>query len=163
QRDDATIVENARRGDLAAFAELVARFQDLAVGTAFAWLGEIESARDASQEAFLDAHVHLHQLREPAAFPAWLRTLVVQHCDRVTRGRQPRFETLDAALAIASPEPDPASGLADAERASWLRLAVEGLPARERIVVALHYFADVPGPELARFLELPLSTIKQRL
>ncbi len=85
QRDYIAIVERAQRGDLAAFAELVVRFQDLAVGTAFGWLGEIEPARDVSQEAFLEAHLHLGQLREPAAFPAWLRTLVIKHCDRVTR------------------------------------------------------------------------------
>ncbi|HET6472359.1 MAG TPA: sigma-70 family RNA polymerase sigma factor, partial [Pseudomonadales bacterium] len=163
QRDEVTIVEQARRGDLAAFTELVARFQDLAVGTAFGWLGEIESARDASQEAFLEAYLQLGQLREAAAFPAWLRTLVVKHCDRVTRRRRVRLASIDAASEVPSPECDPVAGLADDERARWLRLAVEGLPSRERAVVALHYFADVPGPELACFLELPLSTIKRRL
>ncbi|HTO58861.1 MAG TPA: sigma-70 family RNA polymerase sigma factor [Pseudomonadales bacterium] len=163
QRDEVAIVEQARRGDLAAFAELVARFQDLAVGTAFGWLGDIESARDASQEAFLEAYLQLGALREAAAFPAWLRTLVVKHCDRVTRRRRVRLASIDAASEVPSPECDPLAGLADDERARWLRLAVEGLPPRERAVVALHYFADVPGPELARFLELPLSTIKRRL
>jgi hypothetical protein len=46
------IVECAQRGDLAAFAELVVAFQDLAVGTAFGWLSDIELAREATQEPF---------------------------------------------------------------------------------------------------------------
>jgi|GEM_PF-2968951 len=157
------VVERARGGDLAAFSELVVAFQDLAVGTAFGWLGEIELARDVTQEAFLEAHLQLHQLREPAAFPAWLRTLVIKHCDRATRRKRVPLAEINLAHRVPAPAVDADAEIAAAERARWLRLAVEGLPATERIVVALHYFADVSGPELARFLERPLSTIKQRL
>jgi RNA polymerase sigma factor (sigma-70 family) len=159
ERPYVAIVERAQRGDLAAFAELVVSFQDLAVGTAFGWLGEIELARDATQEAFLEVHLHLQELRERAAFPAWLRKLVIKHCDRTTRKPRIRFADIDVALDV----PAPAADFAAAERAEWLRLAVEGLPAAERIVVALHYFAEVSGPALAEFLELPLSTVKKRL
>lgn len=157
------VVERAQRGDLAAFAELVVAFQDLAVGTAFGWLGEIELARDATQEAFLDAHLHLRDLRQPAAFPAWLRTLVVKHCDRVTRRPRVVLAPLEFAHNVMATVADHDSEIAMAERAEWLRLAVEGLPAKERLVVALHYFAEVSGPALADFLDLPLSTVKKRL
>ena len=157
------IVERAQRGDLAAFADLVVAFQDLAVGTAFGWLREIELARDATQEAFLEAHLHLAELREPAAFPAWLRTLVVKHCDRVTRRAHAKLAPFALALDVPAAAPDADAEVASAERAEWLRLAVEGLPAQERLVVALHYFAEVSGPELSEFLELPLSTVKKRL
>ncbi len=157
------VVERAQRGDLAAFAELVVAFQDLAVGTAFGWLGEIELARDATQEAFLDAHLHLPELREPVTFPAWLRTLVVKHCDRVTRRPRAVLAPLEVAHHVLATAADPDSEIAAAERAEWLRLAVEGLPAKERLVVALHYFAGVSGPALADFLDLPLSTVKKRL
>jgi RNA polymerase sigma factor (sigma-70 family) len=157
------VVERAQHGDLAAFAELVVAFQDLAVGTAFSWLGEIELARDATQEAFLDAHLQLRDLREPVAFPAWLRTLVVKHCDRVTRRPRMVLAPLEFVHDLSVAITDPDSEIAAAERAEWLRLAVEGLPAKERLVVALHYFAEVSGPALADFLELPLSTVKKRL
>ena len=163
ERPYIAVVERAQSGDLAAFAELVVGFQDLAVGTAFGWLGEIELARDATQEAFLEAHLHLGELREPAAFPAWLRTLVVKHCDRATRRRRAVLAPLELAFDVPGPMADPAGEIAAAERAEWLRLAVEGLPAKERLVVALHYFAEISGPALADFLELPLSTVKKRL
>ena len=50
-----SLVERAQKGDTRAFSELVARFQDMAVGSAYGWLGDIELAREVSQEAFLDA------------------------------------------------------------------------------------------------------------
>ena len=161
--DYTAFVERAQRGDAAAFSDLVMAFQDLAVGAAFGWLGEIELARDVSQEAFLEAHLNLHQLREPVAFPGWLRRLVIKHCDRATRRRRLRLLPLDRATDVIAATAEPDASIADAERAQWLHLAVEGLPPAERVVVALHYFADVSGPELSRFLELPLTTIKRRL
>ena len=61
-------VTAAQDGDVRAFAELVEHFQDMAVATAFGWLGDFEGARDAAQEAFFLASRSLGQLREPASF-----------------------------------------------------------------------------------------------
>lgn len=153
------VVECARRGDREAFGTLVVRFQDMAVGTAFAWLREIELAREAAQEAFADAYRLLEQLDDPAAFPGWFRRIVQKHCDRVTRrGR------LAPIPAEERPEPDdPESALLRQEESERLRRCVEALPERERVLVALHYLAGEPQPEIAAFLELPLSTVKKRL
>lgn len=158
-----SVVERAQRGDSSAFTELVSRFQDLAVGTAYSWLGEIESARDVAQEAFLDAHRHLGQLREPSAFPGWFRQIVTKHCDRVTRRRQIRAAPLELAEGVSAIEPDPEALFEADEKRDQLRFAVDSLPAGERIIVALHYFAEATGPEVSGFLGLPVSTIKRRL
>ena len=156
-------VRRAKRGDTGAFSELVVAFQDLAVGTAFGWLGDVELARDASQEAFLDAYLRLGQLQEPTAFPAWFRTIVLKHSDRLTRRGRPAAAPLELGLDVAAPDAAPDAHLVCAQEAERLRLAVESLPAPERMVIALHYFAEVSGPDLARFLDLPLSTVKKRL
>jgi len=156
------VIERAQRGDVSAFNELVTQFQDLAVGTAYAWLGEIEAARDVSQEAFLEAHRALGQLREPAAFPGWFRRIVTKHCDRVTRRT-----TLDIASSglpeqVGSDASMESDLVADRQK-ERLRMAVDALPPDERMLVALHYFAEATGNELSVFLELPLPTVKQRL
>jgi RNA polymerase sigma factor (sigma-70 family) len=143
-----------------AFSQLVREFQDLAMGTAYGWLGDVEAARDVSQETFLDAYVNLHQLREPEAFPGWLRRIVLKHCDRVTR--RPRPEPWRDGHETPAGEVELEAGISAAEAAQQLRLAAQALPADERMVVALHYFAGLTGPELADFLDLPLSTIKSR-
>ncbi|MFV2089081.1 MAG: sigma-70 family RNA polymerase sigma factor, partial [Pseudomonadales bacterium] len=159
----ASVVERAQQGDSSAFAELVSRFQDLAVGTAYGWLGEIESARDVAQEAFLDAHRLLGQLREPSAFPGWFRQIVTKHCDRVTRRNQVKIAPLEFADGAGAVQPGPEALFARDQKREQLRLAVDSLPASERVVVALHYFAEATGSEVSAFLELPESTIKKRL
>ena len=83
--DVQSLVVKARAGDLAAFEDLVRRFQNMACGYAYARLGDFHLAEDAAQEAFIDAYRLLPDLRAPAAFAGWLRRIVFKHCDRFTR------------------------------------------------------------------------------
>ena len=94
------LVGRAQGGDPEAFGALVRRFQNLAVAAAWARLGDADRARDAAQDAFIDAFLHLGQLRDAAAFPGWLRRIVAKHCDRQTRRR-----ALPAAALAAEPRP----------------------------------------------------------
>jgi RNA polymerase sigma factor (sigma-70 family) len=156
-----SLVRSAQQGDREAFGVLVRRFQDLAVATAWAWLRDAERARDAAQDAFLDAFLHLGQLREPAAFPGWLKRIVWKHCDRQTRGApRPREAEVGGG---PEPAPDAAGAFADAEQRAWLRRAIETLPESLRLAVALHYLGGESQEDVAAFLELPLTTVKKRL
>src|SRR5688572_23691733 len=102
-----TLVRSAQAGDDLSFAELVRRYQDIAVAYASSFLGDFHLAEDAAQEAFVEAHRALPSLREPAAFAAWFRTILYKHCDRLTRRKQHPATGLDAALNVASPGPSP--------------------------------------------------------
>ena len=148
---------------MAAFELLVRRYQDLVTGTAYGWLADPELARDVAQEVFLEAHLKLDQLQDPAAFRGWLRRIVIKQCDRVTRRRIPVHAGLDEGQEPEISDSGPAGRAESSEIADRIRFAVEGLPRQEREVVALHYFAEATGPELADYLELPLSTVKKRL
>lgn len=160
-------VVDARSGDHQAFAQLVDSFQDLTMGYAYGWLNDPELARDASQDAFLEAYLKLQQLEEPIAFPAWLKRIVAKHCDRITRRKNMQISASPFASQAREPvdssHGDPEAMLAAEQRAEHLRLAVEALPKERRILIALHYFADATGPQVAHFLDLPLSTVKKRL
>lgn len=132
----------------------------MAVGTAYGWLADPHAAEDAAQEAFLEVYLNLDRLREPAAFPGFLRAVVRKRCDR--RTRSPRRETTleESALETAGG----ADAIVEAREArTRLRAAVEELPAHERVVVALHYLAGLSEAQVADALELPRSTVKKRL
>lgn len=161
--EDSLLIAQTRSGDMAAFDTLVRRYQDLVAGTAYGWLGDPELARDVAQEVFLEVHLKLDQLQEPAAFRGWLRRIVVKQCDRITRRQIPEHADFDERLAPAARAPGPAGRAEHAQATDQIRFAVEGLPRQEREVIALHYFAEATGPELADYLALPLSTVKKRL
>ena len=158
--------ERSGQPDVAAFETLVRRYQDLAFATAYARLGDRQLAEDAAQDAFLTAWRQLTQLRESAAFPIWLRSIVHRQCARVRRGKARRLLAL--ALTSQLPEradsrPDPEQVLLLRERERALVEPVNALPARLRDVVTLYYIADCPLHEIAALLQLREGTIKKRL
>lgn len=82
-----SLVLLTRSGDAAAYAELVRRFQDMAVGYSYSLVGDFQLAEDAAQEAFFEAYRTLENLREPAAFPGWFRRIVFKQCNAPKRCR----------------------------------------------------------------------------
>jgi len=162
----ATLVDRARSGDpaarLDAFGELVRRFQDMAYGYAYVLLGDFHLAEDAAQDAFVTAYGRLDQLREAAAFPGWLRRIVRTACRRFTR-RTGRAAPLTAAEGAEARTPDPGSAAERAEIRDRVLAAIRALPEAQREVTALYYIDGYSQGDVAAFLEIPVSTVNNRL
>lgn len=157
-----TIVRHAQQGDVDAFATLVLRFQDMAVGYAFAVLRDAYLAEDAAQEAFLDAFRSIGQVREPAAFPGWFRRVVFKHCDRARRRAGSGAAPCDTAVEPHSD--DPQFEIVERQASTeTVRRAIALLPEHERTAVTLFYFGGHSHVELGAFLGVPISTVKKRL
>jgi len=131
-----SLVVRAQQGDLAAFGQIVRRFQDMAYGFAYSILGDFHLAEDVAQEAFIQAYRDLCQLREPAAFPGWFRTIVFKHCDRITRRKAHAPVSLDAAQGVAAGESDPAKVAEERDMTDKVLDAIKALPENERTVTA---------------------------
>jgi RNA polymerase sigma factor (sigma-70 family) len=145
-----------------AFGEIARRFQDLAYACACARLRDAALAEDAAQDAFLVAWVRLGQLRDPAAFPGWIRRLVFTQCDRRLRSRRlppARQEELRdvAAPAAAATDAD------TAHNATMVQLALAALGASDRLVLILFYVSERSQAEIAEWLGVPVTTVARRL
>lgn len=156
-------VIRAQTGDKDAFDWLVRHFRGRAVAYAYSILGGIEAAHDAAQEAFVEAYLTLPTLRQPAAFPALLRTLVFKHCDRRTRQKRLDILPLQAAEHLHSPEPGPEEVAERREREEEIARAMQSLPEGQRAVVAFFYLGGRSHRDIAEFLGLPSATVKSRL
>jgi RNA polymerase sigma-70 factor (ECF subfamily) len=144
-----------------AFGELIALFQSAAQGWAYNILGDAHQAQDVAQEAFLTAYQKIDQLRDPAAFPGWLKRIVLTYCNRVTRQKSPSllpFEDEDVPL-----QADPAASAEDRDMKEQVNRAVRALPDHEREVTELFYITGYSQQEIAEQLALPLTTVKKRL
>lgn len=157
------LVERARMGDLEAFAELTRRYQGMALGYAFALLHDAELAQDAVQEAFVAAYFALDQLREPPAFPGWLRTVVRTQCGRIARQRRLDEVPLDEAVALEAERDRPDQQLERREARAHVLAAVATLAPAHREVLVLHYVEQYSHAEIAAFLDLPTTTVNMRL
>ena len=155
------LIVAARKGDNEAFELLLRRFQDLAVGYAFALLGDWQEAEDAAQEAFLAAWIGLINLRDAAAFPGWFRRIVYTQANRRLRVKQPTVVSLEQVAEIAVA--DGAGRLEQTPAAEAVAAALDALPEPQRAVTFLHYMNDFRQREIAAFLEIPIGTVKSRL
>jgi RNA polymerase sigma factor (sigma-70 family) len=159
--DLVALVERARGGDVDAFTELVERHQRLAHGSAVAVVHDRDLARDIAQDAFVIAWRGLAGLLDPKAFPAWLRGIVRRQALHALRGRRL------ATLAEAGDVPDErvsAEQFAEAGRRRELAfVALSRLPESLREAAVLRWVHDCSQAQIAAFLELPVSTVNNRL
>lgn len=161
--DYVDLVVSAQAGDIKAFSALVVRFQDMAYGYSFSFLGDFHLAQDATQEAFVEAYRHLPQLAEPSAFPSWFRRVVHKHCDRLVRKKRLVTVPLESATEIPQNIPGPAEMTERRQLRDEVIAAVMSLPENERAATALYYIDGYSQREVAGFLEIPEKTVKSRL
>jgi RNA polymerase sigma-70 factor, ECF subfamily len=115
--------------------------------------GDMESAADAVQDAFVQAHRHwsrVGRLDQPAL---WVRRAAVNRILNQHRSRRRR----DAAVERLTPPS--LAGHRDLD----VGPAVAALPKRQRMAVALHYLADMPIAEVAAAMKVTPGTVKSQL
>ena len=157
QRD---LVERARRGDHDAFATLAGAAVSRLDSAAWLILRDAEQAKDAVQNALVRAWRDLPTLRDPDRFDPWLHRLLVRAC--IDEARRLRRHKVDLELpnldlpSTAGME----SAVADRDQLErgFLRLSPD-----MRAVIVLHHYLDLPLPEVAVVLRIPLGTAKSRL
>jgi len=150
---------------VAAFEELVRRYQQVAFRVAYVIVGTTADAEDAAQEAFVRAYRNLHQFRAGSPVRPWLLTIVA-NAARSRRTAAARHPTLDldaatdhrAADVAESPE---AFALASEQRHELLH-AVQALRDDDQRVIACRYFLDLSEAETADVLGCTRGTVKSR-
>lgn len=158
-----TLVERARRGDAAAFEELVLAYQTIAFRVAFVIAGDAADAEEAAQDAFVKAYRALGRFRTGEPFRPWLLTIVANEARNRRRARGRRL----ALVLRAAPEPgaageDPETAALAAERRERLLGALEELREDDRDVLACRYFLDLSEEETAATLGIARGTVKSR-
>ena len=151
------------QNDDAAFSELVEATYAVAFDTAYAVLGDAHLAEDAVQEAFIQAWRYLGRLREPDAFRAWLRRIVVNQCHRRLRALRPQTVELAAASGIRADTPNPHAVAEMREMRERVLRAIDRLPRAERQSAMLYHLGDHTYGQIAAYMRVPVTTVEHRL
>lgn len=171
--DEAALILDATQGDLNAFNRLVLAYQDLVFAQAYRMMGEVESAEDATQEAFISAFRSIRSYRG-GSFRAWLLRIVTNACYDELRRRKRRpttpLEPIDAEdEEIESPRWMADPGETPEDRTERLELdraiqnCLESLAPDFRSVVVLVDLQGLDYIEAAQVIDKPVGTVKSRL
>jgi len=156
---DRSVVERAARGDRDAFAIVAARSIDRLYRIAERILRDPDAARDATQQALLEAWRNLPTLRDPDRWEAWSYRLVVRASYREL-GRARQLRGAVHILANDAWVPDAAYDLANRDE---MERAFRTLSPEHRAVVVLHHYEGLPLTEIADALGIPAGTARSRL
>jgi RNA polymerase sigma-70 factor, ECF subfamily len=157
------LVERCRRGEEAAFQELVDQYKDLVFAVIARTVQDRARAEDMAQDVFLRVHRGLPYFRGEARLSTWLYRIVANVCAEA-RSRQAPQVSLDDERTGQSVRPVAADRHAsDLELSDRLEKAIARLPANQRLLVAAHYLKGVRYEDLAQALRMPLGTVKTQL
>ena len=156
----ARLVDDAARGDQAAWNELVARYSGLLWAIARAHRLTGGDAADVVQTTWLRLIEHLPAIRNPEGVGAWLATTARRECLRTLRHsvRCRPLADMDAVLAPDLQRPD--ERLLLQERDAGVRRAFERLPASDQALLRLLTADPAPSyQEISAALEMPIGSI----
>jgi RNA polymerase sigma factor (sigma-70 family) len=154
---DAELVGACRRGEEAAWATLVRRYQRLVYSIPRRAGLDEETAADVFQRVFATLFEQLDSLTQPDRVSAWLVTVSKRETVRlVHQAALARAHVVveDAAASVIDEDPIPEEMLLRLEEQHGLRQAVQALAPRCQELVRLLFYAAEP---------LPYAEVAQRL
>jgi RNA polymerase sigma-70 factor (ECF subfamily) len=163
---DARFVEAARAGDAWAAEALVRRHARGLNGLALRLLGRDVDVDDVVQDAFASAFATLDRLKDPQAFEAWLREILVRIVGKLIRrrrmlarlglGRASLDIDLDALIGPGVPQDD-------ALELRRVYALARRLPAQVRVPLLLQRVEGLGLAEIARLTGTSQATVKRRV
>jgi RNA polymerase sigma-70 factor (ECF subfamily) len=158
---DRDLIQHARRGDAAAFGELVTRYQTSVFNVCYRIVHERADAEDMAQETFIRAHERLNMFDDERAFGPWVRRVAANVCLNHLESRRVTTQLDDERDADESQRPERQAEVR--ERSEQIRGALASLPAHYRVVIELRHYQELSYDEIAAELNIPLSDVKSHL
>jgi RNA polymerase sigma-70 factor (ECF subfamily) len=159
-------LEQARRGDQAAFGRLVEAYQRPVYNLTYRMLGDPAEAEDAAQETFVRMYTKLHTY-EPGRKPvSWVLAIASHYCIDRLRRRRVTWLSLDedpAAMALPSRRPGPEEAALRQEGRTEVQAAVMRLAPGYRVPLILRYWYDLSYEEIAETMGISAPAVKSRL
>lgn len=153
------LVERAQRKDQAAFADLVRRYERMALAMAYSIVGNSATAGDVAQDAFLRAWQRLGDLDDPERFLGWfgtiIRNLATDHARRKPRDLPPAHNNRQVI--------DPKVVVDQMENRRMIHTALLQLDEITRTAMMLRYYEDLSSKQISELLGISPAAVDMRL
>src|SRR5262245_32449023 len=175
EREEAALLDGIRRGDERGYEQLVQRYGGMMLAVARRLLRNEDDARDAVQDAFLNAFRALPRFRGEARLSTWLHRIVMNAALVKLRAAKSRSEVnIDCLLPLFDEQGRHATPVRSLpmtteslflsqETRAHVRACIDRLPSAYRTVLILRDIEDVDTAEAAEILGITPNAVKLRL
>jgi RNA polymerase sigma-70 factor (ECF subfamily) len=168
---DAVLMLRVKRGDRAAFAGLVEKYQQPVLNFIHRTLRDETEAEDLAQNVFLQVYKSRSRYRRTAKFSTWLFTIARNLClNEIRRRSRHPAESIEEAHAENEGQPQrqyedksqmaPPEKLLHGELAQKIEEALAELPENQRSAILLCRQDELSYEEIAEVLDCSLSATK---
>lgn len=157
---DRSLLQDIKRGDQNAFAELYNKYAGYMLRVAMAVTRNKMSAADAVQESFIRVYKNIDTFDTDKAFEPWLYRILINECNRIlgkTSNTIPVDDFLENTLQGAIEDDH------KFQEYESLYKAIESLNDENKIPIVLKYLKGFKEKEIAEILGVNVNTIKSRL
>jgi len=165
------VIEQARKGDEAAFSQIVAAYRKRILGTISRLIGHPEDVEDVGQEVFVRLYYSLEQLRTPEVFEPWMYRLTVNaaydYMRRRKRRRESRMSDLSEQQVMMA---DAVAGGKEREEEvrragvrEFVQSLLEGISEEDRALLILKEVEGLSLKEMEQIYKVNESALKVRL
>jgi len=164
---EALLIRKIREGQRSLFGELITPHLRSLCSFLNRSGNRREDFEDIAQQVALKAFIHLEQFRSEASFRTWLFRIALNEARQFRRRMLgSEFVSLEqpcAQVALRDEKRSPFSECHRNEVSRMLRDAAAALPKKYRVVFSMFFFELLSVAEVARRLQMPISTVKTRL
>lgn len=171
--DDQELVRSVQSGDLAAYDELVRRYQVRIYATLYHMTSNHEDANDLAQESFIKAFHAIKSFKGESSFFTWLYRIAVNKTINFLKQRKNRiYLSLNDLDLNAENDPDlvafvseknPRRDMSLTELQEKLNAAIQRLSEDHRLVVTLHDIQGLSHEEIGKIMDCNVGTVRSRL
>ena len=162
------LAKKVKKGDKKAFEELYKLTSSRAYFTALQICGDKHEAEDVLQESYITALNKISSLERTESFMGWFNRIVANKSKDFLKKKNPKLLSEDSEWLIEDQMDEhdkfsPESNVDKEELKSVVMDAVNELNVEKRACVMMKYFNDMSVNEIAQAMEVPVSTVKNRL
>ncbi|MFL6227328.1 MAG: sigma-70 family RNA polymerase sigma factor, partial [Pyrinomonadaceae bacterium] len=170
------LLESARVGDEAAFAELVRRYRNQITNYVYRLTNDYDAAVDLAQETFLRVYRAADRYQATYAFSTYIYRIATNLAISELRKRKRHrlvsltgfFQSRDTFEEATELDPPDAAPLADVamvegERRLAVARAIATLPEKYRVPLVLRDVEERSYEEIARIMAMSEGTVKSRI
>jgi len=171
---DNELLIQAKSGNVAAFEELIYRYDRSVLAIALKFVHDTDEAKDIYQEVFIRVYRGLKNFEMKSEFSTWLFRIATNVClTHKSRSKKHLQLSIDEHIVteddevqkyeLANDELDPGEIMTNIDLGNIIRSAVDSLSSKQRMTFILKHYEGYKIREIADMLNCKEGTVKKYL